>query len=287
MAKAVTDLEKMITAHFDVAKTWDGGSMIFRILVFVSGILTIFLSLDLKWLPVFVFLLSVIVESISWYANYIKGRAEQLKRIHEHWDGFGKQLSPAELSDIKASRIGSMRKLFSRGLMQGVVYSSKEPKGERRVIQNLSESSLWSYQLARKTAVFYLSLSVALILLSFIALDFSVYIFTSQPVLTNVGKVVTATILLIFSLGLIPKCIELFAFSSTAKKIEEESNRLVQREKVNETEALLVLHKYQLARAMSPLIPTWIWRKNHLYLNMLWEERIEREENLYELQTKL
>lgn len=273
MATTLEDINQHMATCFNSAKKWDGASLILRLLVFGGSIIAIYISVDFSWLPVIAFTFSLLVEGVSWYANSLKGKANVLKRTYEIADGLGYGPTRSEISNIKASFLHSKLVNVSNELLQGNIFSSKKEAGVHRLISNLMESSWWSRHLAKITAIYYLFLIIILLVTSFLTLFYSICSSTSHDEMMDTSKVVTTVILLIFSLGLINNCFGLYTFSRDASRIEETCDRELATPIMSEIEALRILHEYQLSRASSPLIPTWVWRKHRNKLNKLWSER--------------
>lgn len=274
MPKQLDDINRLSTSYFKQSEKWDLISMCLRLVVFSGSILAIFISLDFLWLPIAAFLLSIAVEFVAWRAEALSGKADELKRIYEYADGFGQKLTVRDLSNLKAAALGEDTGDSFEFLLQGNIFASKRETGAYRVIENLMQSSWFSFHLARISAFCYLWLIVFLFFVSLVTLFYSVNFLTEHEELKGVGKLVTTVILLIFSLGLVRKCLGLFSFSTAAKETDGACEQALERGEVPEAPALRLLYDYQLARALSPSIPTWVWGRNRDRLNRLWDERI-------------
>lgn len=283
MPKCLQKLNQLATAYFDSAKKWNGASILLRLAVFTGSVLAIFISIRLAWLPIAAFLLSILVELVSWRAETLAGKAGEVKRVYEYANGFGQKPSARDLSNLRAIASEKEGGESFKLLLEGNLFASNESAGARRVVENLMESSWWSSHLARKTAFYYLWLIAVLSVVSFVTLFYSVNILKGHEELKGVGEIVTSVILLIFSLGLVRTCLGLFEFSRSAEGTDRECEQVLELEELTDTKSLRLLYDYQLTRASSPLIPTWVWKRHRDRLNELWDERTnnnthEREE---------
>ena len=104
--------------------------------------------------------------------------------------------------------------------------------------------------------------------ISVILLVASVNAIHNPQKLANVGRVVTSVILLIFSLGLVRYSVGYFNFATSAGRIEESVKTLAK--PVEHSAILKLWQDYQLARASSPMLPSWLWKVREKKLNKLW-----------------
>jgi hypothetical protein len=116
----------------------------------------------------------------------------------------------------------------------------------------------------------YFVVVLALVGSSIILLITSLNTITNALVLGQVGRVVTSVILLVFSLGLFRFTLGYYSFCRSAERIEEAAKALVAHPPVEQVGILKLWQDYQLARALAPIIPTWMWKCREKKLNKLW-----------------
>jgi uncharacterized membrane protein YkvI len=114
-----------------------------------------------------------------------------------------------------------------------------------------------------------LAVTIGLVLASVIVLILSIDTLSDFDTLTNVGRAVTAILMLVLSLGLIRLTVSYYHFSKRAEQTEREAKRQLGAGS-NELEAVKTWHEYQVARAFAPLIPSIIWKRMNKDLNEAW-----------------
>jgi len=258
-------------ALFDRAKVWWGVSLLLKLSIFAIGVTLIFSSHAPKLSAFIVAFISIVSELCKLQSEGIKRVAEDLCRKLDFQDSLGWQISTAEMSDILI-KFGNreIKKLLSK---EGDAYfASNTSPSPKRALENLQESAWFSKHLARTMAHLCLTAIVILVLVSIATLLTSINTIKDYDLLANIGRVVTSTLMLVFSVNLIPLMLGYFSFSHNAGHAERKANDILEVGTCNEIDALKAWQEYHIARAQAPLIPTWIWKYKRNTLNELWRK---------------
>jgi hypothetical protein len=255
---------------FAKCKWWLGIALSLKAAVFVGGALTILLSVGSGFAPIVIGLVAAASELAMWRSDWVKGIAETLHRKLDLEDSFGWRITNADLRDLLARIDIDLSDLAEP--TEANYFASKSPPSDQRALENLQESAWWSKHLAESMWKICLGAICALIVGCILLLLTSVHAVKDQAVLSEVGKVVTSAILLIFSLSLLRFTVGYFLFSKKAEKAEERAKTLVATSSVGNIEAIKLWQEYQLARASAPLVPTRIWKLREKRLNALWRD---------------
>ena len=213
--------------------------------------------------------------SSRWRSDDFKGTAEKIKRQLEEHDGFGWNISESDLANVMAECPKRFLATLSHEQLAGSVFASGTGKGPRRAVENLRESAWWSKHLAKITATGLKLIILILFVGAISALLVSIKTVADRAVLANIAKVVTSTLVLGFSLGLLRLLQSYLVFSQKAGDAEQKGERLL-KEEVEAVDAVRVLSSYQMARASAPLLPTFVWKLNKDRLNNIWSLRVKQ-----------
>ena len=255
----------------DYAKEVSSYSLIVRILAYVIGAFLLFFTPSFPWSPFLITLLSILAELLQWRSDNVKSTAESLLRKLEYYDGYGWSISKTEVSDIIARSPRKIRNSISYREPGYQYFESEVEVGSKRTLENLIESAWWSKHLAETAGHFFLTITVLIILGSLTILIVSIESISNFSTLMNISRIVTSTILLLFSLRLIRHTAEFYAFSRKAEQSESKAIDLLKIQNFDEDQSIKALLDYQFARNKSPLIPTWIWKVRRATLNDLWK----------------
>jgi hypothetical protein len=270
-------LERLINVNYKHAKRRNSLHLAFQIIVYVAGILAVFMpSLSLAY-PAVALALLLISEWLSANAAKFKGIAETLKRQHEYWQGFGQSPSKGQLADVRVIVKDSLSEEDAKLLQEGLKFSSKKPFGATRMLENLCESSWFSKHLAgccsrMLQAAFVITLAAAIVALVAIATS-ATNAFTSTA-----AKCISSTLAFVVSVGILKSWLALAAFSQKSKEVEAEAERVLETGTPTDFEAQRILAEYQIGRGAAPSIPTWIWKWKRVKLNQNWNELKRRTE---------
>jgi hypothetical protein len=263
-------IEGLVNQAYDKAKWWAGSAIGLQAALFVAGVAAIFFAeftLSYPWIALPVALVAAL---ISGRASKFKGMAERAKRQHEYLAGFGVVPSRGMLADLRVSLGRELPPETDRLLRKGITYSSGKPPGAERVLENLCESAWFTKHLAdwcaralRALFVGTVGIAVALLLLSATSLS-------GTPVGIVAAKFVAATLIFLISIGTLRSWLAYTALSQKAGDVDIEAGRLLTAGNPDAFEAQRLLAEYQLSRASSPLVPTWVWRLRRDFMNKNW-----------------
>jgi hypothetical protein len=263
---------RLLCEHlFDYSKRLAFIAFLFRILVFLVGAIFVLFALSFPALPFFIALLSLLAELLQWRSDTIKGTSESILRNLEFRDSLGWAISSSMLSDILATISIRIRAAIKNKQPQKQYFSSTQQNQLLMALENLQESAWHSKHLANRMGQIYFVISTIIVFLSIVALLWSIETIRSFVMLQNISRVVTATIMLIFSLRFVRLTADYYSFSRRSQQVESTAEQLVETSNLVEIQVVRLFHEYQLLRASSPLIPTWVWRSMNSELNTLWK----------------
>ena len=240
-----------------------------RLTAFVTGACAVFLAKPPLYLPQILFVIAATAELFQWRSDVIKSRCESLLRKLDLCRSFDIAVSPADKRDIVSYLPKSLRKRFSDSEVPDEYFTNSAPPGPRKAVENLVESAWYTRQQANMMVGLCIVLTVF-----FVGIALASLIITSNEVQnvatrTNIAKVVTSWLLLIFSLGM-------FKHGWAYYKLAERSDRTystgehLMRGEVTEADAVKQWYEYQISRASSPLLPEWLWKLKQEDLNDAW-----------------
>jgi hypothetical protein len=265
------DPRKLCNAYFSLAKRWWGAAILCRLCVIIVGALVIWLSILSKFTPFLAFALTISSEWFAWRSDRAKSIAESLLRKLDYRDSFGWEISKSELSDILARTPIKLKARIPPEGEREAYFASRNDVGPCRAAQNVQESAWWSKHLAEKMGLYTFTWTIAATVGSLLILVTSVGTVQNFELLAGVGRVVTAVLMLILSLGLVRLTLGYYAFNRKAQRAEERANELL-RHGCEEIEAVKLYNDYHLDRAVAPLVPDQVWRWNQSQLNDLWKD---------------
>jgi hypothetical protein len=208
-------------------------------------------------------------ELSAWRTDSFKGSAEAILRKLDFRESFGWGISRDEMADLVVDCPARLRRSIPPPADEDRYFASHEDLGAAKALENLQESSWWSKHLAKRMGHIVLAVTIGLILASVIVLILSISTLKDFDTLTNIGRAVTAVLMLVLSLGLIRLTVSYFRFSKRAEQIEREAIRQLNACS-DELEAVKTWHEYQVARALAPLIPSILWKQMNKDLNEAW-----------------
>ena len=259
------------------AESWWLYALSFKISVFIVGALATFFSFLSQSIPFIVAILTAISELCLWRHSIIRDTWEVLHRELDARDSFGWLLSKAEISDLLAQIPKGLRSKILTAKAEEEYFASVQEYSPKRAIENTQESAWWAKHIARKTGNIYTAIVAFLIAGSFGVLILSIETIRSFDVLSNVGRVVTSAIMLVFSLDLLRTCLAYYKYSRQAAVIEERAERMLCEKTVDEVQAIKLMRDYHLAHAEAPMNPNWVWKLMRDDLNELWKTYRRRQ----------
>lgn len=267
-----SDPRALCQAYFELAKKWSIAALWCKFLVFFVGILAVLLPLIPRYTPFLIIFLEILSELFLWRSDVNKGTAEALLRKLDARNSFGWAISNAEMSDLLIRSPSNVDRLVFAEALAQEYFASQEGVGAKRALENIQESAWWSKHLSERMGQYYLIGTCTLISLSIIVLLFCVQTLGNINNLTSIGRIVTSTLMLVFSLSLFRSVVGYFDFSNKAERIEKSVENLLASQHLDDSEAIKIMNEYHLARAAAPLIPSWLWKSMRPSLNEMWQK---------------
>jgi hypothetical protein len=237
---------------------------------YLIGVLAIWAGNEPKISALLVALLAIVSEIFIWNSDDYRDKGNFVLRRNEFKNSFGWKIEKSDLSDL----LVNLPERFEKSLSAPVdkYFASSDEPGPRTAMRNLEESSWYSKHLANQAAWIYGVIIFLLISVSIISLIISVNSVNEIKALESISRIVTSTLLLVFSMGMIRTVFGFSGFSDFSSQTESKAMNLLRLIDINSEESMLLLHDYQVARSSSPLIPQWIWNWKGDKLNRLWEK---------------
>ncbi len=262
----------LTAAQFKEAKRWWFWANVSRLAVVIITIISLLWKEWPDWIWLLPAGLTVTLSLFQWRADILQGKAETIKRKLEFQDGLGWKISEQEEADLILEVSNTVKKA-GYGTEDSPYFDSHKVVSARRAVENLNQSAWYTKHLARKMSGFLFVLSAISLGLFVLTL----VVFHSLPFQrweTTVGRILVTVVALLVAYGYLRLCFQYRSFSSQAEKANESASRLLELESLTEIQVIRLLHEYQIARAIAPLIPDWLWRRNKTELNNLWEQQI-------------
>ena len=150
-------------------------------------------------------------------------------------------------------------------------FASLSASSNRRLLENLEESTWFSKHLAMYTAVAF---GAFIFVIVFVSVGTFVAVAQSSPnasMVRDSAKIFVAIVAAMFSVGLIRLTVDYLSFSGFCSKTEESVSDLLDKgSSITTQDAIKLLHEYQTVRARSPLLPNQIWKWKHSKLSAIW-----------------
>jgi hypothetical protein len=265
-------LERLTSLYYKKAEVWRYWHLRIEALIYVAGVFAVFVhDLPLEY-PAVGLALVLVTALLAAQGEKLRDTAESLKRQHEYWQGLGIAPSKAMLAEVQVHAPGDLPREMAEILRQGLTFSSARALGPNRLLENLSESSWFTKELAawcsaRLREIFIGSVLIALIVLLVVAT--SVHGGTAS---SSVAKCVASTLAFLMSVGVMKSWLAFERYSREAGEIDSEAQRVLASGAASALDAQRLLSEYQLLRASAPAIPTWIWSRKRHQLNQIWND---------------
>ena len=199
------------------------------------------------------------------------GSGEGIRRLAILHDGLGITPSRLELARIFGQASGKAPREHP---YVGPYYESSLPKGSKRLVEMLVESSFFTTYLAKKASLFFAAISgVGIIIVGFI-LFVTLQMSLSQQAATFIAQVITSTILFWLSTDIATMAWKYFKLSQIAEKISRHGSSLLEQTiDPSESSALILLNEYNCSVVEAPPIPSLIYKQYQDRLNTAWNSR--------------
>jgi hypothetical protein len=263
--------------RFKVAKQLWGVSFAVQISLFLLGAISIFIANTSPYVPIVLFLLTILSELIQWRSDIAKGQAESILRKLDMRDSFQKEISEADrreiLSLIPQNILNSLTKEPATAY-----FASNHPDTPRKAIENLVESIWYTRHLSDSMVKICVVSISTLIIFSVTALMITVQSITKGGTQTDIIKVITSWLLLTFSLGIFRNAWGYHKLHQYCLKAEAIGEYLLSTQVISEADASKQWLEYQLSRSTAPLLPDWLWSIRKSSLDYAWESGSAKQE---------
>ena len=268
------NLEKLMRAQFDLAKLWLMLATSSSIGVLLIDIVVVIVN---QWVAFFAFtaaLLTVLNSVFLWRSDRLRATAETWLRKFEMDKSLGWEINAREIADLLAAAPRSVKEA-ARTDEEYEYFASTRNVGPKKLLENLEESTWWSKHQARRMSKYVGAFGIIALVIAFITLVISLQSALSASFSDSIAKIAISIIVFMFSGGYIKLAFDYNLFANQAHKIGEKAFQL-QEDEISEVEVIKLLHDYQIDRAGSPLIPSWLWKIVGKELNELWNERLQQ-----------
>lgn len=261
----------VLSAWLSRAKLWWGASLTVQVLVSLgAGLSALRGGVPPAW-PLFLGVASIVGVLGRWRADVLRQRAEKLLRQVELEDGLGWLVNPKLIADTLARAIGLESMAENRAREQGNFFASSRERSASRLLDNLRESAWWTQQNAEWLGWIVVWIVLMLVVLAVLSLLVASTII-GPPSALDVSRLLTAGISVVFAGNLIRLPFDYFRLAVAGSEADRMASEMVRAQTApTEADALRLLGDYQLARAMGPPIPDWVWRRRREHLNAIWD----------------
>ena len=269
------NIRLLMAAQFDEAKRWWLWANVSRLLVVIVTVVSLLRKDWLDWIWLLPAGFTVTHSLLQWRADTLQGKADAITRQLELQDGFGWKISEQEKADLSLE-VSDKVKRKAYGTEESPYFDSRQEVFARKAVENLKQSAWYTRHLARKMAKCVLMLcacAAVLALLSIFAIVFSPPLQRWGP---NIGRIVIIVLVFMVAYGYLRLSFQYRSLSSQAEKSSNRASRLLEFEALTEIQAIRLLHEYQIARVMAPMIPDWLWNRTKDELNRLWKRQVSR-----------
>lgn len=264
----------LMAAQFDEAKLWWFGANVSRILVIMVTVVSLLWKEWIGWIWVLPPILTVFLSFLQWRSDTLQSKAEAIKRKLEFQDGLGWNISEQEEADLILEASTAVKKA-AYGTEESPYFDSREEISARRIADNLNQSAWYTKHLARMMSSLLFAFSA--VALGLFVLTLVVFRSPSlQQWSATVGRVVITVLVLTIAYGYLRLGFQYRSLSIKAKSASDSASQLLELEVVTDIQAIRLLHEYQIARAIAPLVPDWLWKWKKTELNQLWGRQIHR-----------
>ena len=264
----INNPDTVCTQIFNLSKFNFNISLGCKVAVYLSGAIVFFVTQDLAILaPILAFIFVISSEVFLYISDRYKSIAEALRRKLDFAASLGWPVTRKDVAEVLVSVPGRLQSKWQ--LNEESYFISKDAVGTIKALANLEESSWWSKHLSIFCFYLYLAIVCLVLLLSIVAMYVSLNTRLDTITISKISKIVISSMMLLFSIGTIKQMIGHFKFHSKSEQYEMLAKEKLKSQSLTEAESIRIWSEYQIARASSPLIPTWVWNVNKDRLNEL------------------
>lgn len=258
------------TLLLDHAKKWWGISIALQLIAFAVGVIATSAGFGAKTAAFAVVAFTVASYLCQLRSSTWNGRGESLRRRLDMRDAYGWAIPNVEWSDLLVMLAPKDREK-TKAVHQEDYFASSQHPGPRRAIEALMESSWYSKHLSRLAGHISLAVIVLLVGFSIATMAISINTLKDFDLMSNIARVVTSALMLMFSMDMISLTLRYYEFSSQSGEAERQANEQIASADKDIVPSLKLWQDYHVSRAVAPPIPTWLWRWKRDSLNQIWE----------------
>ncbi len=272
------DPRSLSRALFESAKWWWTVGLLCKFSIFVVTVLAILFSFIPEFaLFLIVMFLEVVSELCLIQAERTKVVADTLLTKLDGQESFGWPISRVELNDFILRVPTKVKRSLRQGVSKEQYFENTGDVGAKKALKNLAQSSWWSKQLAGSTAVVCGAGASILTALSVVLLIMSINIIENRDMLTNLGQVTASLLSVVFSIGLVRLAVQYSSFKTDSDRTLQSALVLLSSSRPSDVEVAKLFHEYQISRATSPLLPSWMYKLRKHELNELWDNDFSQQ----------
>lgn len=268
------NLQRLMNAQYDEAKLYQNIALSVGIIVILMDVYLAYYNQYEKTLALVAAGLVVLSVLALWRSSRMRDIAEGILRKFEFHNGLNWPLSGREVSDILASAPNRVKKA-ARSTEPETYYTDAQAPSTQRLLKNLEESAWWTKHLARRMTKVTAIFSTLVLIIAVIVLVVSLQSGLSPEKADIIAKTTVNVIAFVFAGGYFKLAFDYNLLAIEAERAEDRACELLKLTSVTESEAIKALHDYQIARATSPLLPTWLWKLSQGEFNVLWKDRVD------------
>ena len=260
--------DTICTKVFDIAKSYFNRSIFCKIMVYVVGVTSLFIKDKYSIIPMVAMLLVIMSEYLQYKSDTYKGIAESLRRKLDFMHSFGWSIPIKDLSNVLLELPPNIEKQIIAAPEENYFMSNGEI-GVVKSLENLEESSWWSKHLTETAFNINLGVIAVVAVLLVVAFYTSLNVSPDQQDLPKISKILTSSIMVLFTVGLVRTTIGYSRFHKKSEQIDTSIPDKLKSSTLGVPDCVKLWSEYHVARAASPLIPTIIWKLRRDRLNAL------------------
>lgn len=278
-------LRKIIAKTFRKAKRWYLAYLLFQLTILIFAVVSIFAEFNPNLSAVIAFLAVLATEALRWRSDFWKSEGEKALRMWEKAEGLGIPIDHSYIADWLAGKPKHFLLDVHDADIQGQKFASRQRAGIHRLLKNTQESAWWSKHLSSRMVVYLAVMLLLLILAAFVTLCICIGslkqagLQSGITTVQNVGGILCSLLAFVFSINVVRLLIEFARFAIEAKEVLRRCGDFLHRADLTERDAIAILHDYQTARSLAPLLPTFVWKFHSRHLGELWTDFCDEPDN--------
>ena len=253
---------------YDLAKYYYNRATYCKCSVYLVGIFGIFINDKYSVIPVLAVIFILLSEYLQFRSDKYKGTAETLRRKLDFFHSFGWKISPKDISDILLTVPVKLANEVE-STPEEAYFMSDKSVGTVKSLENLEESSWWSKHLAKIAFNYCIGIIIFIVVAIIIALIISLNCTSDIQKIPKISKIITSTIMVLFSIGFVKTAIGYFRFHLKSETIDSLIPDKIKSASLEVSDCVKLWSEYHIARVSAPLIPSIIWESNKARLNEL------------------